>query len=553
MRFLIAISIFFYCISSYSQNQTVGIFFNDSTALNGFSFFSPLSDNKSYLIDNCGYIVKSWEFDYFPGMLAYLQEDGSVVRASKIFGGFGAGGSGGLLERQSWEGEQLWRYEYSNDTVKQHHDFEVLENGNILIIAWERFADEDILNMGRKPELLPNGGLWLEHIVEFKPIGQDSADIVWSWHLKDHLVQDFDSSLTNYGQVIENPNKLDINYRTPRDENLGLTGPSDWVHFNAIDYNAELDLILVSSRNTNEVYIIDHSTTQEEAAGSTGGDYGKGGDFLFRFGNDSAFHSIDNSQYLYSQHDASWVDIDGQYNGEISVFNNGLERTDNISSIEIIKPELGPSGFVYDSTMNTFRFELIDSKFSTLDIPFSSPRLSGVQKLGENHYLICSGNNGAFYEVLNDRLVWQYVNPVTNNGFIPQGINPVLNDVFRCFRFKKNYPAFDGRALDAIDVLGENPPEYECLIYEPTTSINNLDLNVNVMKLWPNPAFDILNIDSKSRLDSSRIIICDVHGRQVMNIKNFQTTINIEYLKPGTYFIMRIDDKEMHTQKFIKY
>lgn len=59
-------------------------------------------------------------------------------------------------------------------------------------------------------------------------------------------------------------------------------GRADWTHANAIAYNPRLDQILLSFRNTGEIYIIDHSTTTAQAAGHTGGRYGHGGDFLYR-------------------------------------------------------------------------------------------------------------------------------------------------------------------------------------------------------------------------------------------------------------------------------
>ena len=72
--------------------------------------------------------------------------------------------------------------------------------------------------------------------------------------------------------MADHPERVDINfYRNTR---------ADWLHMNAIDYNPQLDQIILSVKNFSEVWIIDHSTTTLEAAGSSGGNSGMGGDIL---------------------------------------------------------------------------------------------------------------------------------------------------------------------------------------------------------------------------------------------------------------------------------
>ena len=167
---------------------------------------------------------------------------------------------------------------YNSETYHQHHDIEPLPNGNILILGWELKTGEEAISKGRDPLLLEDGELWPEHIVEIEPDG-DGGNIVWEWHLWDHLIQDFDSSLVNYGVVSEHPELMNINYMGPGQNSSG--GKADWIHANSIDYNEELDQIIISSRALSEFWIIDHSTTKEEAASSSGGNAGMGGDILY--------------------------------------------------------------------------------------------------------------------------------------------------------------------------------------------------------------------------------------------------------------------------------
>ena len=78
-----------------------------------------------------------------------------------------------------------------------HHDIEPMPNGNILIIAWERKSVEETLAAGREPELVAVNGLWPLHIIEVSPVRPTGSEIVWEWHVWDHLIQDFDRTKAN--------------------------------------------------------------------------------------------------------------------------------------------------------------------------------------------------------------------------------------------------------------------------------------------------------------------------------------------------------------------
>jgi hypothetical protein len=116
-------------------------------------------------------------------------------------------------------------------------------------------------------------------------------------------IQDRDPERANFGDVAEHPELVDINGDRHRRRlidgdaraerrrlaALGYTDAgeserardmegADWLHTNSIDYDAQLDQIVLSVRNLGEVWVIDHGTTTEEATGHSGGRRGRGGE-----------------------------------------------------------------------------------------------------------------------------------------------------------------------------------------------------------------------------------------------------------------------------------
>ena len=160
-----------------SQDRTVGVTLNTTNAAPGYTLFAPLGSTTTYLIDLDGRAINSWESSYRPGDAVYLLPNGDLLRTGKVSGRQGefgvAGGTGGIVERYDWDGNLLWQFQYADDRVRQHHDAIQLPNGNVLLIAWELLSDEDVIQAGRDPSLIPEEGLWGDHLVEIEPSGSE--------------------------------------------------------------------------------------------------------------------------------------------------------------------------------------------------------------------------------------------------------------------------------------------------------------------------------------------------------------------------------------------
>lgn len=530
----------FFCGYFLSAQQTVGLFKNDSTAFNGYTLFAPTAHHTTYLIDNCGEVVNTWMSNYNPGIVAYLLEDGHLLRTANISNpAFVAGGSGGGLELFNWEGDLVWSYEYSNDLYHQHHDVEMLENGNILVLAWEFISQEEAITNGR--ENVGNGGLWSEQVVELERIGTDSAKIVWEWRLWDHLIQETDSSKLNFGIVAHHPQRMDLNF-PPSDGGM-QGGVTDWMHFNSIDYHAGLDQILLSSRNSHEIYIIDHSTSTAEAATNSGGQAGKGGDFLYRWGNPQAYQrGAAADQQFFGQHDAHWIPEGRLEEGKIMVFNNGIERPQGqYSSIDIIAPVLNEAeAYDLDSTQAFLPQEIFWSYMASTPNNFYSRRMSGAQRLPNGNILVCEGSNGRFFEIGMDRqIVWDYINPIRQGGPVSQGNTISSNNVFRAYRYGGDYPAFENKDLTPMGVLEVNPLPSDCQIYDGTISSTQRVLAPSSIIISPNPANSQVSIKWGNAAPFTTVTIFDILGREWVSLTNINTIENLDISdwKSGIYFI----------------
>ena len=392
----------------------------------GYTLFGPEYSTYTYLINMDGKIVHTWKSDYIQGFGNYLLENGDLLRLDK-FGSdlsFTAGGRAGRVEKFDNKSNLLWEFDYANDDHCSHHDIEPLPNGNVLIIAWESKTKGEAISEGRDPNRLKSNNIWPDHIIEVQPTGFSGGNIVWEWHVWDHLIQDYDPTKENYGVVEDHPELIDLNFGNNN---------ADWNHINAVDYNEEFDQILLSAHNFNEIWVIDHSTTTQEAAGHIGGNSGKGGDLLYRWGNPRAYRAGDASdQQFFGQHGANWIAEGCPGEGNILVFNNGQGR--RYSSVDEIVPPVDNNG----------DYEYIPGQAYGPDKPIwvytaENPRdlysttLSNPQRLPNGNTLICSANQGLLLEVTQEKeVVWEYQ---YQNIFKPKA-----KTIGRAERYPPDYP-----------------------------------------------------------------------------------------------------------------
>ena len=144
----------------------------------------------------------------------------------------------------------------------------------------------------------------------------------------------------------------------------------------------------------------DHNTTTQEAAGHTGGRYGKGGDLLYRWGNPLTYRmGSENDKMLFNQHDAEWINPGFPSGGNILLFNNGVDRPgEDYSSIEEIIPPItsngsytraadspyGPTGPVWNYT----------AEYPT---DFFAINLGSARRLPNGNTLICPRTTGSVF------------------------------------------------------------------------------------------------------------------------------------------------------------
>lgn len=473
------------------------LFFLTKTAVaqsgfNGYVLYTKQNQNTAYLIDKNGDIAHTWSFVRPSNYSIGLKDNGNIVRgAVHTSNSLNGPAVGGKIEEIDPSGNIVWEFVYSSSTYCSHHDIDIMPNGNVLMIAWEVKTPAQLTQAGRTNA---TSNKWPSHILEVQQNGT-GGQIVWEWHIWDHMIQDVNPTKDNYGVVADHPELMDINAVSATG---GPPGSGDWFHENGIDYNPILDQIVFTSRYASEFFIIDHSTTTAEAASHSGGNSGKGGDFLYRWGKPANYDAPGTQTITAAVHDPNWI-LPGRPNaGYIQFFNNS-GGTSNSSVVDAINPPI--NGYTYNITQGqAYAPAIRDWRHNCLA---NSSGQSAHDRMSNGNTFVAVSNQYMYEVDTLGNTVWSY-----NDG-------PA-----KAFRYECDHPGI-------IALLGPDP----CGLATGLEAIQNADGIV----LYPNPTTGMVTIEGVSDVDLN-ILVYDVYGKLVGQAVN-QSYVNLSNYAAGMYYV----------------
>lgn len=523
-------------------------YWDSSRAYNGYTLFG--SGGTTYLIDMEGRMVHSWKIGTNPR----FTEGGTLLDAVG-----GNPSNSNTWKELDWDGNVVWQYTEKRTNYHAHHDFAKIYNPKLgdstfIYIANKDLTEQQCLDAGCDPATSKGySSAQMDAIVEVDMNG----NVVWEWCFFDHVVQDIDASKPSYGIIKDTPGRINLNIR-------GNALKSDWLHCNSLDYNQDLDLMVINSVH-GEFYVIDHGNTflKGDPEGSIALAASAKGDFLYRFGDPAKYNQgdppsvLDNWEKATSghkqiggAHDIQWIKPGLPGAGNFLVFNNAenlFELTPQ-SYIFEINPYLNANGTNTGKFVNppTAGYNVINSPDQNLmkekknlskqvvwtyssknNTSFYSTIGSSAQRLANGNTFICSMNDGHFFEVAPDdtSIVWEYISPVTRGGIkkIKTDNYPTYNAAFRAYRYTADHPALADRDLTPGDPLTGFDPDY----FSPAsiTSVEETQGYLTPQKIqsrnYPNPFSNSTTIEFEiSATKKVKVEIFDMGGNRLRMLCN---------------------------------
>lgn len=359
----------------------------------------------AYIVNKEGEKLHTWNLTDRLGNDFELLDDGRALGAFKVDNApFSFGGGAGSAKIINPDSSIDWEYILADDNYLIHHDVEMLPNGNILMMVWERIPE----GVAQQEGINTTFDIFPEKLIEVNPT---TDQVVWEWRSWDRKIQDTNMTLPNFGVVSDMPERIDFNY------NINADDTGDIMHANGIDYDAINDVIYLSVNFYSEIWVIDHSTTTQEAATNSGGNYNKGGDLLYRFGNPTAYKNTAGERRFFNNHFPNILEGSEPGAGNMLVYvNQGANDLEQSTVYELDIPQ----PFVL--TPNVDNEPAVVWSFT--DPTMYNARISGAVRLSNGNTLICEGDYGFWEVTTNGDIAWKY----NGAGNYWRGYSYELND-----------------------------------------------------------------------------------------------------------------------------
>lgn len=540
-----------------------------------YTFYATQNSTAAKLVDTTGSVFKTWALSSSTAYSAYLLPGDTILQTVRYQSGtVGQGGITGKVRKINWAGTTVWEYAVSSSTTQMHHDVCAMPNGNVLLIVYESKSASPT-TVGSSSSMT----VWSEKVMEIHPTGSTTGTVVWEWHLWDHLCQSTSPSVTStyVTNVSEHPELFNVNYNLKQ----------DWFHMNGIDYNPQLDQIVLSSHEMDEVYVIDHSTTTAEAATHAGGNSGKGGDFLYRWGNPATYglSSTGNNSGFNVIHDAHWIpSSNALYPNYLCAYNNNSG-----GSVKVALWNPPYNGYNYNYTAGSIVGPTV---VINPTIPsFSAQDMGNSQQLDNGNELVCNPG-GSVYEVSPSGTTLQtfsnaksvhayrytmcYVRgpvasaaasatqvasgtPVTLTGSATSvtETSPTYTYSWTSntgFSSTEQSPTVTPTANTTYTVVVTNPAigcsDTASVSVSLGAGVAN-DLENIPVAIYPNPTKGTVQLNIPSSFSNYETSVMDVCGRLISTDKN-QPILDLSALNNGIYFIeIKINGKQIQRNKII--
>lgn len=383
--------------------------YDKAAAYNCDILFTPLGDpvpgspRMTYLINMDGAVVHDWPYSGLPSQivnpalwggekgvigvhLSYIKPDSKDAAVDVVphEATYFLDKSFGFV---SWDGKILWQWSEKapHGLALQHHDWDVLSNGDVLILSNLKHV---VPGFGKKPVL---------DDVIYKVNKQ--GNILWRWSALEHLDQlGFTPSEIKLVKASTFPDVLHINDMRP-------LGPNKWAANG--DSRFAPDNIILSSRNANFTAIINGKTG--DVVWEIGPNYAPLKDD--GLGPDKLPRPIDQ---ISGQHSPYMIPEGLPGAGDILLLDNQEEAgyppvplaVAGGSRVLEINPET--KDIVWDYTAR-------DS--GNVSFSFFTPYIGNVQRLPNGNTLINEGIDGRIFQVTPaGKIVWEYVSPYKSTG-----------------------------------------------------------------------------------------------------------------------------------------